>query len=105
MNPSPPRRHAIALLDAARQSPALARLVDNVQASSQRLERVRPLLPPALRTAVQAGPLEDGQWCLLAQSNAVAAKLRQMLPLMQSHLQASDLPVNSIRIKVRARQT
>lgn len=105
LKPSPRLRQAITLLDAARQSPALARLVDTVHASSQRLERIRPLLPPPLRTAIQAGPLEEGQWCLLAQSNAVAAKLRQMLPLLKNHLDAAGLPVSGIRIKVLARQS
>jgi len=52
---------------------------------------------------VQDGPIEDGQWCLLVSSNAVAAKLRQLLPALQLHLQARGLPVSGIRIKVQAR--
>lgn len=95
------RRQAIPLHQAAGESPALARLVDRVQASSQRLAAIRNLLPAALRASVQAGPIEDGQWCLLVSSNAVAAKLRQLLPSLQLHLQASDLPVVGIRIKVK----
>ena len=95
------RHYAIPLHQAAQESPSLARLVDRVQASSQRLQAIRGVLPGPLRASVQAGPLEDGQWCLLVSSNAVAAKLRQCVPALQLQLEASGLPVSSIRIKVR----
>ena len=96
------RRHfAIALHQAAQESPSLARLMDRVQASSQRLSAIRALLPVALRASVQAGPIDDGQWCLLVSSNAVAAKLRQLLPSLQTHLAAQGLAVTGIRIKVQ----
>jgi len=62
---------------------------------------VRSLLPAPLRASVQAGPLEDGQWCLLASSNAVAAKLRQFVPALQLHLEKQGLSVAGIRIKVQ----
>ena len=98
------RRHqAIPLHQAAQESPTLARLVDRVRASSSRLEAIRPLLPAPLRASIQAGPIEDGQWCLLASSNAVAAKLRQLLPDLQQHLLAKGLPVTGIRIRVQGR--
>lgn len=102
--PDPQRRHyAIPLLQAAQESPTLASLVDRMRASSQRLQAVGSLLPAPLRQSVQAGPLEDGQWCLLASSNAVAAKLRQFVPALQLHLEKQGLPVAGIRIKVQAR--
>lgn len=85
------------------ESPALAHLVDRVQASSQRLQAVHGLLPAALRASVQAGPIDEGQWCLLVSSNAVAAKLRQFLPALQLQLASSGLPVTGIRIKVQLR--
>lgn len=97
------RRHAIPLHQAAEESPALSRLVDRLQASSQRLQAIRKILPPLLRNAIEAGPFEEGQWCLLAGSSAVAAKLRQFVPSLQLHLQACGLPVSSIRIKVQGR--
>lgn len=100
--PDPQRRHyAIPLLQAAQESPTLASLVDRMRASSQRLQAVRSLLPAPLRASVQAGPLEDGQWCLLASSNAVAAKLRQFVPALQLHLEKQGLSVAGIRIKVQ----
>lgn len=97
------RHHAIPLHQAAQESPTLARLVDRVQASSQRLQAIRSLLPATLRSSVQAGPIEDGQWCLLVSSNAVAAKLRQFLPVLQLHLASRKLDVSCIRIKVQGR--
>ena len=103
VNPAQRRHYAIPLHQAAQESPTLARLVDRVRASSERMKAVRQLLPGPLRTAVQAGPIEDGQWCLLVSSNAVAAKLRQFIPTLQMHLEACGLPVQSIRIKVQAR--
>lgn len=97
------RHYAIPLLQAAQESPTLASLVSRMRASSGRLEAVRSLLPVPLRKSVQAGPLEDGQWCLLVSSNAVAAKLRQFVPALQMHLEKQGLPVSGIRIKVQAR--
>ena len=103
MSESQRRHYAIPLQQAASESPTFARLVDRVQASSQRLTVIRPLLPAPLRASVQAGPIEDGHWCLLVSSNAVAAKLRQFVPSLQMHLEAKGLPVTGIRIKVQSR--
>ena len=61
------------------------------------------MLPAPLRASVQAGPIEDGNWCLLVSSNAVAAKLRQLVPALQAHLAQKSLGVTSIRIKVQNR--
>ena len=69
----------------------------------QRGEAIRSLLPAPLRSAVQAGPIEEGHWCLLVSSNAVAAKLRQFIPSLQMHLESKGLPVTGIRIKVQSR--
>ena len=103
MKENPRRHHAIPVQQAAEESPTLARLVERVQASNSRMAVVRPLLPAPLRASVQAGPMDEGQWCLLVSSNAVAAKLRQFIPTLQMHLEACGLPVQSIRIKVQAR--
>jgi hypothetical protein len=94
------RHHAIPLQQAAAESPTLAGLVQRMRASSSRFEAIKPLLPAPLRASVQAGPYEEGQWCLLVNSNAVAAKLRQFLPTLQTHLQNRQLAVTGIRIKV-----
>jgi ethanolamine ammonia-lyase small subunit len=48
--------------------------------------------------------MDEGCWCLLVSSNAVAAKLRQLLPSLQAHLLQKGLAVTSIRIKVQSRE-
>ena len=98
------RRHqAIPLQQAAQESPTFARLSELIRASSDRLQAIQALLPAPLRAHVQAGPLDEGAWCLVVSSNAVAAKLRQMLPALQTHLSHKGLAVISIRIKVQNR--
>jgi hypothetical protein len=98
------RRHqAIPLQQAAQESPTLSLLMGRVRESANRLNAIRSVLPAPLRASVQAGPIEDGCWCLLVNSNAVAAKVRQMLPALQAHLNNQGLSVNSIRLKVQGR--
>ena len=97
------RRHAIPLQQAAQESPSLASLMNRVHASTERLNAVRSLLPTALRTNVHAGPIDEGCWCLMVQSNSVAAKLRQLVPALLAHLSSHGLGVASIRIKVQNR--
>ena len=94
------RLRSISLQEAAQAAPSLTRLYGLVRESSERLEAIRPLLPPALRACVQAGPIdEDG--CLLVNNSAAAAKLRQLLPALQAALRARGLPVRNIRLKLQ----
>ena len=95
------RHHAITLQQASQESPTLARLTALTRESSARLTAIEALIPPLLRPAVQAGPIEDGCWCLLVQSNAAAAKVRQLLPAFQAHLRSRGWEVNSIRLKIQ----
>jgi hypothetical protein len=96
-----PRLHqAVSFSQAVENSPSLARLTELVRESNQRLKAVESLIPEALRPAVQAGPIEDGVWCLLVSSNAAAAKVRQLLPLIQSRLIGKGWKVTSIRLKI-----
>ena len=88
---------------AAQQSPTLARLAAAAQDSQTCLKLLNHLLPAALRTGLQAGPLENGEWCLLAANSAVAAKLRQLSPALLAHLRSQGWQVTSIRIKVQGR--
>lgn len=94
-------RHApMSLLQAAQASPTLSQLARQAQDSQARLDLVKPCLPPALRSRVKAGPLQEGQWCLLAPTPAVAAKLRQCVPAMLALLGSHGQGVQDIRIKV-----
>ena len=75
-------------------------LATHVKQSSEQLKVVESLIPSPLRPAVKAGPIDGDSWCLLVSSNAAAAKLRQLLPLMLSRLNALGWTTKSIRLKV-----
>lgn len=94
------RNHPVTLLQATQASPALARLAELSQDSLARLKAIEPIIPAALRPALQAGPIDGPNWCLIVNGNAAAAKIRQFLPAMQAHLRAKGWQVNAIRLKV-----
>jgi len=79
----------------------LARLAQLARESGERLLAIESLIPTALRSAVKAGPIDGTSWCLLVDSNAAAAKLRQVLPALKTHLCNRGWQVNSIRLKVQ----
>ncbi len=95
------QRTSFTLLQASQNNPNLAKLMGLQQESSARLKAIMALIPDSLRTNVEAGPIEDGVWCLLLSNNTTAAKLRQLLPSFESHLRVKQLDVKSIRLKVR----
>ena len=95
------RHHAVTLQQAADASPMLAQLAALTRESSERLKAVESLVPPALRPALQAGPIEGTTWCIVVKSNAAVAKLRQLLPAMQAHLRSKGWEVNVIRLKIQ----
>lgn len=96
------RHYAIPLQQASQESPTLARLTALTRDSSARLKAIEGLIPPMLRSAVQAGPIDGGSWCLLVKSNAAAAKLRQLLPALLAHLRTKGWEVDSIRLKIQS---
>lgn len=100
MDSNHPPHRAVTFNQAVQNSPSLARLANLVQESNDRLKAIESLIPEALRPAVQAGPIDDEVWCLLVSSNAAAAKVRQLLPLMQSRLIGKGWKVTSIRLKI-----
>ncbi|HSW19346.1 MAG TPA: hypothetical protein VLJ86_19155 [Ramlibacter sp.] len=105
MPPEPNRRlHPVTLQQAAADSPTLAHLVALVRDSSKRLKAIEELIPPPLRPAVKAGPVDGGTWCLLVQGSAAAAKLRQLAPALQACLRSQGWQVDVLRIKVQSEQ-
>ena len=98
------RHHPVTLLQAAEDSPTLARLTELARESGERLKAIESLIPEALRPAVKPGPIEGTTWCLLVGNNAAAAKLRQVLPALQSRLGDRGWQVTSIRLKVQSGQ-
>jgi hypothetical protein len=91
----------LSVLQATQNSPAFARLADLAMESTARLKSLESLIPIALRPTVRAGPIEGTAWCLLVNNNATAAKLRQLLPLLQAHLRSEGCEVTAIRIKIQ----
>lgn len=94
------RHHPVSLHQAADESPTLARLAQLVRESGERLKAVEPAIPPALRASVRPGPIDGTTWCLLVDSSAAAAKLRQLLPVLVARLNSSGWQVTSIRLKL-----
>ncbi len=95
------RQHSVTLLQASQDSPVLARLTDLTRDSVARLGAIQNLIPAALRSSVQAGPIDGAVWCLLINNTATAAKMRQLLPALESHLRSKGWDIDSIRLKVR----
>lgn len=95
------RHHAVTLQQATQESPTLAMLSSLTRDSSDRLKAIERLIPPSLRPAIQAGPIEGTSWCLLVKGNAAAAKLRQLLPAFEAHLRSRGWEVNAIRLKIQ----
>jgi hypothetical protein len=98
------RFHPVPLREAAEGSPTLARLTQLARESGDRLKAVESLIPPALRPLVRPGPIDGSTWCLLVDGSAAAAKLRQVLPALQSQLNSRGWQVNSIRLRVGSGQ-
>ena len=98
-------REAVPVLQAVQRAPSLAGLAQLARRSAQCLQLVTPLIPAPMRSAIQAGPLDAGQWCLLAANSAVAAKLRQLAPALAAHLRTHGQEVQEIRIKIVMRNS
>jgi hypothetical protein len=96
-------REAVSVVQAVQRAPSLAGLAQLAERSANCLKLVTPLIPPPMRAAVQAGPLDDGQWCLIVANSAVAAKLRQLLPALAAHLRTRGHDISEIRIKIAMR--
>lgn len=94
-------RGSLTALQALQGSAHLSQLAQRARQSVLLLDSVRPLLPPALRSQVAAGSLEDGHWCLLVPHNAAASKIRQLRPALLQNLRQAGHPIEHIRIKLR----
>lgn len=96
------RRHqTVTLQQAAQEAPVLSQLVSLARDSAARLRAIESLLPPLLHASLKAGPIDGDSWCLLVQGNAAAAKMRQMLPALLTHLRSEGWEISAIRLKVQ----
>jgi hypothetical protein len=100
-----PRTHKVFSLEqAVGAAPTLAALQERIRASNACLELVRHLIPASLHKQVKAGPLTDGEWCVLVTSTSASTKLRQLLPAIQKQLCESGWQITSVRLKIQAQQ-
>lgn len=91
----------LSLNEAVGSAPSLAALCERVRESQRLIEQVRHLIPTGLRPHIQAGPLDDTEWCLLVDSASASTKVRQMLPALLQTLNQNGAKINAIRIKVQ----
>jgi hypothetical protein len=99
------RHHPVPVLQAAQEAPSLARLAQLARESGERLKAIQSCIPAPLRASLRPGPIDGTTWCLLVDSSAAAAKLRQLLPVLQSRLNSSGYQVTSIRLKLGSHKT
>lgn len=98
------RHHPVPFQQAAEESPTLARLSQLVRESGERFKAIESSIPPALRASIRPGPIEGTTWCLLVDSSSAAAKLRQLVPVLQQKLSNRGWEVSVIRLKVGSLQ-
>ena len=77
---------ALPLADALRSSKPLALLAERLRESKRRFDCIAPVLPGALAAQARPGPVDEHGWTVLAANAAVAAKLRQLVPLLDGTL-------------------
>ena len=93
--------NTFSLEQAAGAAPHLAALTERIRASQRCLSDVEHLFSAPLRRQVKAGPLDEGEWCILVSNAAASTKIRQLLPVIQKVLTQKGAQVNAIRIKVQ----
>lgn len=93
---------ALGLREALARCTPLATLQTRIRESEARFAAIRSRLPLPLAAHVRPGPLDADGWSLLAANPAVAAKLRQLQPLLEATLADAGWSALALRIKVRA---
>ena len=103
MAATPTDARNLALARALDRSEPLVGLLQRVRESRERFDVISVLLPEALRNSVRPGPLDETAWSVLVDHAAGAAKLRQMLPYLQSALATRGWQQPAIKIKIQPR--
>lgn len=105
MNRPPQQAHTRPIAEALGANQMLGHLMARLRESEARLAVARMVLPPAMRPHIRAGVLDAEGWNLLAPNGAVAAKLRQSLPLIEQVLKEHGWPATVLRVKVQSSGT
>ncbi len=96
-----PAQSALPLADALRSSKPLALLAERLRESKRRFDCIAPVLPDALAAHARPGPVDEHGWTVLAANAAVAAKLRQLVPLFVARLAEQGFTDLALRVKVQ----
>jgi len=92
---------ALPLADALQSSEPLARLAERLRESKRRFDCIASVLPGALAAQARPGPVDPLGWTVLAGNAGVAAKLRQLVPLLEVRLAEHGFAQLPIRVKVQ----
>ena len=92
------------LATALERNEALGSLMQRMKGSKDRYQAISHLLPVGMMGDVRPGPLDESAWVLLVSNASAAAKLRQLLPALQTALAAAGFAQPAISIKVRPRE-
>lgn len=102
VKPTPVVPDSLALFRALERSAPLSLLRERIRDSNARLAAIQGALPGLLSAHVKAGPVDEEGWTLLVANAAVAAKLRQLQPRLESTLRQQGWETSAIRIKVQS---
>jgi dolichol-phosphate mannosyltransferase len=89
-----PRPGGVGLVAALGENLVFSALLGRLRESRARFAVVQPLLPGEFVPVLVARPLYAERWTLLADGNASASKLRQLLPTLADALAAAEPRVN-----------
>lgn len=87
-------------LEACSDSPTLARLTALSAESMHYLNLIQVLIPEKMRCLIQAGPIDNGIWCLIIKNAGAAAKIKNLAPIILTTLKENGCNVSQLRIKV-----
>jgi len=94
------RRTAFGVTDFLRANDRLASLMPTALRMGNLQKDVKVILPP-MYAGCEVLSLQEGSLTLSAPSSAVAAKLKQQLPKLQTGLQKKGWQVEAVRIKIQ----
>ncbi len=88
------------ITDAVNDAPELKLLSQRIALGKRRLACIAQVLPASLASHLDSGGCDEQSWCVLVPNNAVAAKLRQMLPLLQQALEREEGTPIEVRLRI-----